>query len=114
MLCIMNSCFSVAFIRYVFSFDTGEERRQTLDFSVVAFLKSRVLRDARHLACRQHDAKAKEHIRPEGQQADVQQRRLQKRRQTQRHDLPHPLVEAIRVAARHAEKVQTADCDLRQ
>lgn len=46
MLCIMNSCFSVAFIRYVFSFDTGEERRQTLDFSVVAFLKSRVLCDS--------------------------------------------------------------------
>lgn len=30
-------------IRYVFSFDTGEDCRQTLDFSVVAFLKSRVL-----------------------------------------------------------------------
>lgn len=43
MLCIMNSCFSVAFIRYVFSFDTGEECRQTLDFPVVAFLKSRVV-----------------------------------------------------------------------
>ena len=39
----MNSCFSVAFIRYVFSFDTGEECRQTLDFPVVAFLKSRVV-----------------------------------------------------------------------
>ena len=110
----MNSCFFVAFIRYVFSFDTGEECRQTLDFSVVAFLKSRVLRDARHLACRQHDAKAEEHVRPEGQQADVQQRRLQKRRQAQRHDLPHPLVEPIRVAARHAEKVQAADRNLRQ
>ena len=30
-------------IRYVFSFDTGEDCRQTLDFSVVAFLKSRVV-----------------------------------------------------------------------
>ena len=74
----MNSCFFVAFIRYVFSFDTGEECRQTLDFSVVAFLKSRVLRDARRLARRQHDTEAEEHVRPEGQQADIQQRRLQK------------------------------------
>ena len=77
-------------------------------------IKAELLRDARHLACRQHDAKAEEHVRSEGQQADVQQRRLQKRRQAQRHDLPHPLVEPVRVAARHAEKIQTADCNLRQ
>ena len=34
-------------ICYVFSFDTGEECRQTLGFSVVALLKSRVIRDFR-------------------------------------------------------------------
>ena len=37
---------STAAVRYVFSFDTGEEHRQTLDFSVVAFLKSRVVCNA--------------------------------------------------------------------
>ena len=37
-------------IRYVFSFDTGEDCRQTLDFSVVAFLKSGVPRASRQLS----------------------------------------------------------------
>ena len=93
-------------IRYVFSFDTGEECQQTLDFSVVAFLKSRVLRDAGHLIGRQHDAKSQQHITGEGQKPQKQQAGLHESRQTQRCDLFHPLVETVLIAPRYTEHIQ--------
>ena len=110
----MNSCFSVAFIRYVFSFDTGEERRQTLDFSVVAFLKSRVLGNPRHLIGGKHDAEAKEHVIRESEQTEEQQRCLHERSQTDCRNLLAPLIEAVGVSTGDAEHIQTTNCHLHE
>ena len=101
----MNSCFSVAFIRYVFSFDTGEERRQTLDFSVVAFLKSKLLRNSWHLIGRQHNAESEEHILRKGQKPQEKQCCLHKCGKADCDDLLAPLVEAVGIAPWYAEHI---------
>ena len=100
--------------RYVFSFDTGEECRQTLDFSEVAFLKSRVLGDTRHFVGCEHDAESKKHVIREGKQAEEQQRCLHKRRQTDCCYLLTPLVKSIGISTGDAEHIQTSDCHLHE
>ena len=92
-----------------FSFDTGEECRQTLDFSVVAFLKSRVLRNSRYFIGCQHNAEPQQHIVRECHQSKEQQGCLHKCRKADSYNLLTPLIEAIGISSRYAEHIQRAD-----
>ena len=72
-------------------------------------VQSELLRNARHLVGSQHDTQPQQHPVREGQQPQKEQTRLQKRRQAQRRDLLHPLVEAVLIPPRDAEQIQRAD-----
>ncbi len=73
-----------------------------------------MLGDSWNFVCRKHDSQAEQHIVGEGQQSEKQQCCLHKRRQAQRGDLLHPLIEAVGVASGHAEHVERTHRHLHQ
>ena len=77
-------------------------------------VKTELLRDARNFVGRKHDAEPQQHIVRKGQQPQEQKRCLHEGCEADRRDLLHPLVEAVRVAPRHAEHIQRTDGHLNQ
>lgn len=72
------------------------------------------LRNPRNFRCRQANSHRKQSVLSVGQQSEIEDSCLQKRRQTGGNNLFAPAVKTVRVTSRNAKKIQTSHSNLTQ